>query len=452
MFSVSAIGTFMATFEGSILNVALPTISDALHVPIDIVAWLVLAYTLTVISLMLLFGVWTESRGYAFAYRFGFSFFLLGSLICVLSPSIYVLIIGRVVEGIGTAMFAAVGPALVTTIFPRQEHGKGLGLTVMMVSAGFTLGPVVGGLLLSAFTWHSIFLINMPIGILGIFLTNRYFKTLPVPGKGRDIPILAGIAVATALVTAVYGLTQVKEHPLSDPHVWGFLAVSAVGFAVFLWLESRPSSRLIGLSIFKNRIFSLSIAAQQLYFVSSASVAVLLPFYLERVKGFEPRQVGLFLVIVPIMLLILAPLSGRLSDRIGFRWLTAFGMLTSAAGLYLLSHLDVDSTDLFIATSFMVIGAGAGIFSPPNSSAMMGSVTPHQRPTASAILATSRNMGMSMGVAVSATLFTYFEARHLGQMTAQEAFVEGYHPVILFAAAVAVVGVAVCLFRGDRRR
>lgn len=164
LFAVGAIGTFMATLDGSILNVALPTISSELAVSVDTVAWVVLSYSLTLISLMIVFGVWAGIRGFGFAYKFGYMFFIAGSLICAASGTIYLLVIGRVVQAIGTAMFVSIGPGMVTQIFPREERGKGIGMIVMMVSAGFMLGPPVGGLLLQYFHWPSVFLINIPIG------------------------------------------------------------------------------------------------------------------------------------------------------------------------------------------------------------------------------------------------------------------------------------------------
>ncbi|PWB70225.1 MFS transporter, partial [candidate division GN15 bacterium] len=157
LFTAGAIGTFMSTLDGSILNVALPTISESLHASVGLVAWVVLSYALTLIALMLVFGAWTEAKGYAFAYKFGYYFFMVGSLMCALSNSVYLLIIARVVEAVGTAMFAAVGPGMVARVFPDNERGKGMGLMLMMVAAGFMVGPPLGGLILAVFPWQAIF-------------------------------------------------------------------------------------------------------------------------------------------------------------------------------------------------------------------------------------------------------------------------------------------------------
>jgi len=452
LFSVSAIGTFMATFEGSILNVALPSIADALNTPIHLVAWVVLSYSLTLISLMLVFGAWTEVRGYAFAYKFGYSFFLLGSLTCVLSPNIYVLIAGRVIQATGTGMFAAVGPALVTTVFPAKERGKGLALTVMMVSAGFTLGPVVGGLLLSFATWHSIFLINIPIGLIGLYLTSRFYRGLAPANPDKKVHLPAAFFMAVTLVSAVYGLSQINDHAITDPRVWGFFIVAFIGLFIFIHYEKNPDTALIGTDIFTNRNFLLSIGAQQTNFIAAAGVMVLIPFYLEQVKGFEPQQVGLLLVILPIMMFIVAPISGPLSDRIGYRALTSLGMLVYALGLYMLSFLRVDTETSYIVETFIVLGAGTGLFSSPNSSAIMGSVKDEQRSVTSGIMATSRNIGMSFGVAFSTAFFSYLQSRNVDLGSAKQIFVVSYRPVIYVASAVALVGSVICLIRSNRVR
>ena len=450
LFGVSALGTFMATFEGSILNVALPSIADALHTPIELVAWVVLSYSLTLISLMLVFGAWTEIRGYAFAYKFGYTFFLFGSITCVLSPNIYILIAGRVIQATGTAMFAGVGPALVTTVFPPNERGKGLGLTVMMVSAGFMLGPVVGGLLLSVATWHSIFVINIPIGLVGLYLTNKYYHGLEPSNPSKKVQLSAAVFMSIGLVSSVYGLSQIKDHLLSDPQVWAFGMVGVISLLVFLWFERNPEKALIGTEIFRNKNFLTSVGAQQMNFIAASGIMVLMPFYLERVKGFEPKHVGVFLVIIPIVMFFFAPLAGRLSDKIGYRALTAGGLLVIAGGQFLLTKLGVETTSAYIAVTFAVLGAGTGLFSSPNSSALMGSVGDHQRAVTSGIMATSRNIGMALGVAMSTALFTYFQNQNASLGNEKLIFVVSYRPVMYLGIAFALFGVVFCLIRPNR--
>lgn len=450
-FTVGAVGTFMATFDGSILNVALPTITADFQTTVGTVAWTVLSYSLTLISLMMIFGAWTEVKGYTFSYKFGYYFFLVGSLLCAVSSSVHMLIFARVVQAIGTAMFAAIGPGMVAQVFPPEERGKGLGLHVMMVAGGFMLGAPIGGLLLSYLSWHWIFLINIPIGIFGLSLVYRYFRILPPHVSTRKLAWPGALAISASLVTGVFMLTLLKDNPVTDPRIWGLAIISIVGFGLWLKMESNPKTALIGLDIFKeNKIFTYSILAASMYFTGTSGVFVLIPFYLENIRGFEPKQVGMFLIILPIMMFILSPVSGKLSDKIGFRVLTTGGMIISAFGLYLLSGLQPESSTFFIVSSLVVIGVGIGFFGTPNSSAMMGAVSERQRAVASGILATNRNIGMSLGIALATSLFTYLQRVNAGLGSENAVFIASYRPVIYVGIALCLVGSIFCLFRGER--
>ncbi|MBD3258428.1 DHA2 family efflux MFS transporter permease subunit [candidate division GN15 bacterium] len=449
-FTVGAIGTFMATLDGSILNVALPSIADDFGASVDVVAWVVLAYSLTLISLMMAFGAWVQRKGYKFAYQFGYTLFLLGSTLCAVSLSIEMLIVSRVIQAIGTSMFASVGPGMVTTVFPEEERGKGIGQMVMMVSAGFMVGPPLGGWILSAFSWNMIFLINLPVGVFGLFMTQRYFGMLEPPKGRRPFFLGTAVALSLALVSLVFGMNQLSDYALTSYRIWGPWTLSVLAFVAYIWLESKPERALVGLDMFRIKTFSISIGAQLMHFSAMAGVLVLIPFYLERVRNMEPNQVGLFLVILPIMMFLFAPTAGRISDKIGFKLLTSTGMIILGVGLWLLTGLEADSTNWYIIGSLVVVGVGVGMFSTPNSSAMMGSVTRKQRAVASGILATNRNIGMSMGVGLSTALFAYFRQQHVGLGDPSEIFLESYRPVIYVAMGLAAAGLVFCLIRANR--
>jgi EmrB/QacA subfamily drug resistance transporter len=440
----------MATLDGSIVNVALPSIADSLGADIDTVAWVVLAYSLTLISLLLVFGAWTEQRGYLFAYRFGFIFFTLGSLACALAPNISTLIAARVIQATGTAMFAAVGPGMVTTVFPAAERGKRMGMMVMMVAGGFMVGPPLGGFMLRIWEWNSIFVINLPIGVAGIFLVHRYFKALKPPPLKRKINILGGISISAALVLLVASLSFVDQYPLSNIRIWGLAGASACCFVLFFRLERHSDTAVVGTGFFRNRSFMIAMGAALFNFMAFAGVSVLLPFYLERVKGLEPSQVGLLLIIIPILMFILSPLSGGVSDRIGYRALTSVGVAAVISGLYVFSLLDMSSSLAHIILALVVTGVGIGVFNTPNSSAMMGSVAPSKRAIASGLLATNRNIGISLGVAVGTTLFAYFQNVNAALGGDAEIFVASYRPVMYVSMGLAAIALILCLQRENR--
>jgi len=379
LFAVGAIGTFMATLDGSILNVSLPSIARDLDCDVGLVAWVVLSYSLTLVSLLMLFGAWAQRKGYGFAYRFGYVFFLVGSTLCAVSNSIEMLIFSRIIQAVGTAMFAAVGSGMVTAVFPPEQRGKGIGLMVMMVSAGFMTGPPLGGFILSLWNWNMIFLMNIPVGLVGLWMTWRYFGAYEENPTGGRLGLLSSLCSAIGLVSGIFALSLVDELSLSDLRLWGLVLVSILFLTAFIVLETKPERALIGLDIFRNRNFVASLAAQLAHFAGLSGVLVLVPFYLEQVRNLQPRQVGLYLVILPIMMFMIAPLSGRLSDRIGFRALTVGGMVVLGTGLWLLSGLSPDTDSQYIIVTLVVIGFGVGMFTTPNSSALMGSVAPGQR-------------------------------------------------------------------------
>lgn len=448
-FAVGALGTFMSTFDGSIVNVALPTIAEKLNCGVDVVAWVVLSYSLTLIALMLVFGAWTEAKGYAFAYRFGYIFFLAGSLVCSVAGSIYILILGRVIQATGTAMFAAIGPGMVARVFPASERGKGIGMMVMMVAAGFMVGPPVGGLMLGIWSWPSIFYVNLPVGLVGLYLVYRYFSLLPPSEAKRKVRIPSAAAISTGLVTGIFALSLINDHPFSDPRIWGLLVVSAGALTAFFFIESNPDRALIGFEIFRNRQFTSSIMAQSVYFIASSGVLVLMPFYLERVKGFEPRQVGMFLIILPVLMFVLAPLAGRLSDRMGYQLLTSAGMILTAVGLFLFGRMGLDTTAGYIIMCLTIFGFGVGMFSTPNSSALMGSVSKSQQAVTSGILATNRNIGMSVGVGLSTAFYSFFEKQNAQLSDPKLIFIASYRPVIYVGGVLTLLGVVFCLIRGN---
>lgn len=450
IFAVGALGTFMATFDSSILNVALPSIASDLNASVDVVAWVALSYTLTMVSLLMAFGAWTKSRGYAFAYKFGYVFFIIGSLGCALSSDIYQLISGRVLQAIGTAMFSAVGAGMVTDVFDPADRGKGMGMMMMMVSGGFLVGPPVGGLMLSIWPWQSLFYMNIPIGIIGLFLISKYFRQLEKPKVQQKVPVAGSIAIGLTLVCGMLAIRFVGDNALTDVRVWGTGLVSLLALIAFIRLETNPNSALIGLSILRNRQFRASVISMVAGFVATSGVLILVPFYLERIMHLEPKVVGLFLIILPILMFVMGPLSGRLSDKIGFRFLTSAGILTIAAGLFLLSGLEVDSTKTDMVIALIVVGLGIGIFNTPNASALMGSVDESQRAVTSGIMATTRNIGMTLGIALATSLFAYLESGYLLHMEESEAFVAAYQWVTLTSAGILLLALPFCLTRANK--
>ena len=394
-----AMGTFLATIDGSIVNLALPTLVRDLRSDFATVQWVVLAYLLTLATLILGIGRLADMKGKKPIYTTGFIIFTIGSLLCGLAPSIYWLIAFRVIQAVGAAMVVALGAAILTEAFPPSERGKALGLFGTVVSIGIVVGPTLGGILIDAFSWHSIFFVNLPVGIAGTALAIRFVPAIQPPG-GQRFDLLGALALFTSLLCLSLALTAGQELGFGDRRILALFAGFAVFLAIFIATELRTSQPMIDLRLFQNRQLSVNLITGFITFVAIAGSFILMPFYLENVRGFNTRQVGLLLASVPLGLGIMSPISGMLSDRLGTRPISVIGLAILLAGYYALSTLDGNTNLSGFMLRFAPVGVGMGIFQSPNNSAIMGSAPRERLGIVSGLLSITRTIGQTTGIAV----------------------------------------------------
>jgi len=399
-----AMGVFLATIDGSIVNVALPTLVRAFGTDFAIVQWVVLAYLLTVTTLMLSVGRLGDMVGKKPLYAAGFVIFTLGSVLCGLSPAVYWLIGFRVLQAIGAALLMALGMAIVTEAFPPSERGKALGISGSMVSIGIVVGPVLGGLLIGALSWHWIFFVNLPIGIAGTWMVIRFVPDLK-PAGGQRFDLLGALTLFVSLMALLLGLTLGQRQGFGQPGILALFAGWLAFLALFIAIEWKSPHPMIDLSLFKNRLFNINLITGFAIFVSMSGTIILMPFYLENVLGYNPSSVGLLLAVVPIALGIAAPLSGTLSDRLGTRPITVVGLLMLLIGFLAVSTLSLQTTALGYVLRFLPIGIGIGTFQSPNNSAVMGAVPRTRLGIASGLLSVTRTLGQSTGIAALGALW-----------------------------------------------
>jgi EmrB/QacA subfamily drug resistance transporter len=398
-------GIFLATIDSSIVNVALPTLVRALDTDFAIVQWVVLAYLLTLTTLMLSMGRLADMIGKKLLYMTGFVVFTIGSVLCGISPSVYWLIGFRVVQAVGGAMALALGAAIITEAFPGSERGKALGVSGLIVSLGIVVGPTLGGLLLDSLSWHWIFLVNLPVGILGTLAVWRFVPDFK-PGGGQRFDYSGAITLCITLVALLLALTFGQQIGFGQPLILALFVGAAVFFAIFLMIETRTAQPMIELSLFKNRLFSLNLFTGLLTFVAIAGTMILIPFYLEEMLGYGPSQVGLLLAVLPITLGISAPISGMLSDRMGTRPISLAGLAVMLIGYYTATGLDADTSIIEYILRFLPIGIGMGIFQSPNNSAIMGAAPRQRLGIASSLLSMTRTMGQIIGIAILGALWS----------------------------------------------
>jgi EmrB/QacA subfamily drug resistance transporter len=412
-----AMGVFLSTIDGSIVNVALPTLIDAFGTDFAVVQWVVLAYLLVVTTLMLSIGRLGDMIGKKPIYIAGFVIFTTGSVLCGLSPTITWLISFRVLQAIGAAMMMALGTAIVTEAFPRSERGKALGISGSMVSIGIVVGPVLGGLLIGALSWHWIFFVNLPVGIVGTWMVIRFVPDFR-PAGGQRFDLWGAGLLFFSLMALLIALTLGQERGFARPDVLALFATWLVLLALFIAVEWKTRQPMIDLGLFRSTLFDVNLITGFAMFVAMAGTTILMPFYLEGVLGYSPSSVGFLLSIVPIALGITAPISGILSDRVGTRPIAAIGLLLMLGGFYAVSTLTLKTTALGYVLRFLPVGIGLGVFQSPNNSAVMGAVPRNRLGVASGLLSVTRTMGQTTGIAVLGALWASRVAHYAGGLPA----------------------------------
>lgn len=406
-------GIFLSTIDGSIVNVALPSLIKALDTQFAIVQWVVLSYLLTLATLILSMGRLGDMLGKKPVYMVGFVIFTLGSVLCGLSTTIQMLIAFRVVQAIGAAMLMALGTAILTETFPASERGMALGISGALVSIGIVVGPTLGGLILEALSWHWIFFVNLPIGIVGTLMVLRFVPNIQPEGEERFDFLGAG-TLFVALISLLLALSIGQGAGFADVRVLVLFLVAAIFFPLFVLVERKVRDPMIDLLLFRNRLFSVNLVTALLSFICIAGITILIPFFLEGVMGYNPAKVGLLMAIVPISMGILAPIAGSLSDRFGTRPMTVIGLAMMVLGYAAVAGVRMQDPLLVYLLRFAPIGIGLGIFNSPNNSAIMGSAPRQRLGVASGLLAITRILGQITGIAVLGAFWATRVAAYAG--------------------------------------
>lgn len=448
-----SIGTFMSTLDSSIVNVALPTMSSQLHAELTALQWVVSAYLLTISSLLPIFGRAADLFGRKRVYSLGFIVFTLGSLFCGLSTNLWILVAMRIFQAIGASMLMSNSAAIITAAFPPQERGRALGMTGTVVALGSLTGPAVGGLLLGATNWRAIFFINIPIGILGYLAARIILPEDRAQGRRERFDFRGAVLFTLGMISLLFAFSNGQDWGWGTTPILLGLGAGIILLASFFFTELRVSSPMIDLSLFKNRPFLAGNLSGLLSFVAGFSNTMLMPFYLQHILNYTSTQVGLLMTSFPLVMAVVAPISGHISDKIGPMKLTTGGLIITGLGFLYLSTVSPNASAWQVLPGPLLNGLGAGMFNSPNNSSVMSSVPPAKLGIAGGINALVRNVGMVLGIAFSVSLFENRQAAYLatvGQPDALErtlAFMSAYHSVMLAAAGIAFVAAVVSLNR-----
>ena len=397
----------MAVIDGTVVNIALPTMTRFFAVDLSDSQWTITAYLITMTSLLLVFGKVSEYVGRARLFFVGIIVFTASSLACGLSTGLPELILFRVIQGAGAAMLFSISSALIFETTPPAERGRAMGYLGSTVAIGSIAGPIVGGFMVDSLGWQYIFFINIPIGILLVAAAAAYLRidekrtvSLSLDWHGSA----AMIAMFVSLIIALGSLADAGSITLA-------VIISGVVFllalALFIWHERRCPAPLLDLSVFSHRAFLFPVIAVLLVFVANFMMVVVGPFYFEGVMGYRPSQVGLVFLIYPAVMVIVAPVAGTLYDRHPTRNYAAFGMGITAVAFLLLSYCTLTRNISCILIAFVLFGIGVGLFQSPNNTVILSALPQEQLSTASSVIATSRNVGMALGVSLGSILLTF---------------------------------------------
>lgn len=457
IFIIIISATFMSTLDGSIVNVALPNMAKALGVTTSQIQYVVTSYLIVISGVILIFGRLGDMFGKTKMFKFGLMLFTLGSLFCGITKSFPVLILARVVQAVGAAGTMANNQGIITQVFPRNERGKALGLIGTAVALGSLVGPGLGGVIVGATSWEYIFLINVPIGIVALFYA---VKLLPKPTKKshEKIDIVGATLFIFTIVPLFVALNEGINLGFTSPLIIGGFIVAAISFCAFIILERKIKSPLIELDLFKNKLFSLSIFCGFVSFVAIFCHNIILPFYLQDVMAYSPQKAGMILMIYPLVLMVVAPVSGSLSDQMGSEILTFIGLIFGSLGLFLMASLNENSSVVSMIIFIGIMSAGMGLFQSPNNSLVMSTVPIDKLGIAGSINALIRNVGMVSGIALATTLLYTQMSYKIGYRVTNyvpgrnDAFIYGMRWVYIAAGSISLIGAGLTFFRLYNRK
>jgi EmrB/QacA subfamily drug resistance transporter len=443
------VGTFMSALDGSVVNAILPVIQKYFNTNVATIEWVVTIYLLTVSGLLLTFGRLGDLRGNKTVYVWGFVIFVAGSAFSGFSSTPTFLIASRAIQALGAAMLFANSPAILTKTFPVAQRGRALGLQGTMTYLGLTTGPFLGGWLAGRFGWHAVFFINVPIGLLAIWLS---WRTIPndLPSERRErFDLYGSLTFMAGLVILLFALNRGQEWGWLSPLTLGLIISSILILSLFVWIEQRVPAPMLDLSLFRSRVFNTAAISPVLNYIGIYSLLFLMPFYLIQGRGLSPAQTGLILTAQPLVMALMAPFAGTFSDRIGAQIPTTLGMLVMGGGLFMLSRLTPDSPLAYVVIGLAISGLGSGMFVAPNNSALMGAAPRNRQGIASGVLALSRNVGMVLGVGLTGAVFTTMLAH--GQNGNPVTLVNAVDAGLLFATGTALLAAIASFARGSDR-
>jgi EmrB/QacA subfamily drug resistance transporter len=437
-----AFGLFMIMLDNTVVNVSLPSIERDLGIGISELEWVVNAYALTFGVLLLTGGKLADMLGRRRIFIAGLVIFTGSSFFCGIANSAGMLIGARTVQGIGAALMNPATLSIITATFPPRQRGLAIGIWAGVSAMALAIGPLVGGLITQHWSWSWVFFINVPIGILGIFAARLFITESRDESDQQHVDPLGLLTSAIALFALTYGLIEANNFGWTSARILGLFAVAAVFFVVFVLLELHQWRPMLDLTLFKNKTFAGANAVMLFVGIAMFGVFFFVSLYLQQVLRYSPTKAGATFLPMTLLIILVAPQAGHLSDKIGPRWLVAGGQLLLCASLLIYTTLGVHTTFWHLLPALVVGGFGMAMSMSPLTSAAMGSVPVDKAGVGSAVINSMRQVGGSLGIAVfGAIVATQFHADH----PTPQAYVDGYHDALRVGAVIVFAGAIVAL-------
>ena len=435
--------TFMSTLDGSIVNIAMPTMSKDLAISMNEAEWIVSVYMITICCLLIFWGRISDTIGKIKIFKIGTLIFILGSLFCGISSTLEMLLISRIIQATGASMTMATNYGIITENFPPEMRGRSLGVLGSFVSLGSIAGPGIGGVIIQKYTWHYIFLINIPIGIFAFVLGYFVFPK----SKKKDIPLnldyLGFILFDMFIISLFMGIFIGQVIGFTKLSIIILFIIAVCSFVGFIFREKRAKNPLIDLTIFNNKSFSVGLTCAVLIFSSNLFMNTLLPFYLQDTLKLSSLVSGFILMCVPIAMVIVAPISGALSDKIGSEGLTFLGLFIVSVSQLLFILIGLKTTISYLVILTLLAGTGVALFQSPNNSIIMSSVEHNHLGIAGSINSLARNIGMVTGLSLSTTILYSSMTQKAGYKV--NGYIDGRDDLFLYGMHIAfLVSFSLC--------
>jgi EmrB/QacA subfamily drug resistance transporter len=450
-----AIANLSAALDMSIVTVSFPRLTEVFHTDASVIVWLTISFAVAELGLMLTLAKLGDTIGRKKVYCFGVAFYTLGLILCSISPNISMLIFSRAVQGAGAAIIATIGSAIIVAAFPAEQQGRAIGMFAMLTSIGLIAGPALGGVLIDVLDWQGLFYPRIPVGIITLILGLVVIREQKIPGARLRLDY--GGALTLLLST---GCLLLYFNLGSD---WGYvsisalllLAVSVVCFVAFFLIERRVSEPVLDMTFFKNRTFTMASLTAFVQMMAGSQGPMLFPFFIVDGLLLSTSTAGLLMAIIAIPPVIISPLSGWISDKVGHRLPMVTATVCFTAALFLASRLNLDTTVLHIVLVMGLFGIGMGMFMAPNQSAIISTVSRRHLATAMGVANTVRLLGGAAGMALGGTLYAVKQAERAAVLALQDvppdmvvrlSVAESFEFGILLAAFICTISIVTALF------